>query len=273
MIFNKRNDSNQISNLINFNSRENPVTSNFSSYYSEISENCNNERSIDLHGQEDSIISLSDSQISEYGVQKTMPDIVENRQSDYESRSSMFNFNKFDSNKKTLDFLNSKMSKKLSKDIFRDDNENKLTKFNFVNSSSKKMNLMKEFVKSKAEANQNAKYLMDEILKSDNSENIGIESNHTKCFNFNEELKDFNTEKSNINLVSQKDIPKYLVKNDVLKNNQFDSSKEGKNKTLKDNILNSVNSNSSNNTNNSRNYNNDADMDDLVSKIFFNIYK
>lgn len=283
MIFNERNDPNQISNLIDFNTRESKVASNFSSNYSEISDNGNHERSFDINRQEDNN-SLNESQVSEYAVQRTIPDGSDNRFSEYESQSSMFNLNfiKVENNCNNLDFLNmNHASNKNNEDmnVFginnnNNDTENNNNIFNFEKSYSRKRNLMNEFDKYKEEENDHHKKILNDLLGSNksNNEDIYINTHNSEANNNIDNMvyisDNCNTESSNINLnvennnfidkfskivekTGNKQIQK--INNKVLMNNKRD---------MDSNISNSVN-----NSNNSKVLKADPSVDDLIGNL------
>jgi hypothetical protein len=283
MIFNERNDPNQISNLIDFNTREYKMTSNFSSNYSEISDNGNNERSFDINKQEDNN-SLNESQVSEYAVQRTIPDGSDNKFSDYESHSSMFNLNfiKVENNCNNLDFLNmNHASNKNNEDmnVFGMNNNNNETEnnnniFNFEKSYSRKRNLMSEFDKYKEEENDHPKNIQNEILGSNksNNEDLYVNTHNSEANNNIDNMVYINnicnTESSNVNFDTEnnnykdkfskfvekacnKQIPK--IHNKVLMNNKRD---------MDSNMNNSVN-----NSNNSKVLKADPSVDDLIGNL------
>jgi len=211
MIFIERNDPNQISNLIDFSSRDYKIVSNFSSTYSDNSDNGNNEKSFDLYRQDDNN-SLSESQISEYAVQKSFTDNNEKICSRDESQSSMYNLNFIkveNNNKDNLDFLNLNSENQNNEDmkifgIKNNEFENKNI-FNYDKLYSRKTLLMNEFDKYKEEeVNDNSKYTLNKILEANKSDNEDLNNTNNKEAKNNLRNKFFmnnsNNEESNSNL-------------------------------------------------------------------------
>lgn len=279
MIFNERNDPNQISNLIDFNTREYKMASNFSSNYSEISDNGNNERSFDINRQDENN-SLNDSQVSEYAVQRTFTENNDNRYSEYESQSSMFNLNfiKIDNKDSNLDFLKiNHASNKQNEDmnvfgLNNNDTENNNI-FNFDKSYSRKRNLMNEFDKYKEEENDQPQYIINDILGTNKSKNedLYMNTNNSEVNNNFENMvyvdNNCNTEGSNINL----DIKPKIFNDEYSKIPGKGSNKQipkAINKALmgnKDNMDTNM-SHSVNNSNNSKILKADPSVDDLIGK-------
>ena len=281
MIFIERNDPNQISNLIDFNTRDDKMASNFSSNYSEISDNGYNEKSFEINRQDENN-SLNESQVSEYAVQRTFPDNNDNRFTEYESDSSMFNLNfiKIEKNSHNLDFLKlNNLNDKQNEDmnIFGLDNNDTENNniFNFDKSYSRKRNLMNEFDKYKEEENDQPKYIMNDILGSNktNNEELYLNANNSEINN-NEEKNMFyinnncNPQESNINLDIQNNNFKDKFTKFVGKasNQQIPKIHKKVLMTKKDDLDTNM-SNSVNNSNNSKILKADPSVDDLKGKI------
>jgi len=282
MIFNERNDPNQISNLIDFNSRDFKAASNFSSNYSEISDQGNIEKSFDLYKQED-INELNESQVSEYAIQRDNHDLTYNICTEYESQNSMFNLNfiKLDKNYNNTNdtdivkLNNASIKENHEKQIFgMTKNESDFSKniFYYDKNFSKKKIMMDEYNKYKDEKGIENQYknLMSQILGSNKSNNqdLGVETNNSQSENpLDKEIQiksngDSNELKSGLN----KKI------NSSTKHAKFLSSKNAFKDTDKDfpgdsNNLNSNISNSVNNSNNSKVLDHDPSVTDLIGNI------
>lgn len=280
MIFNERNDPNQISNLIDFNSRDFKAASNFSSNYSEISDQGNIEKSFDLYKQEDNY-ELNESQVSEYAVQRDNHDLTYNLCTEYESQNSMLNLNfiRLDKNNTNdLDILklnNASIKENHGKQLFGiTKNESDLSKniFYYDKNFSKKKIMMDEYNKYKEEEGIENQYknLMNQILGSNksNNEDLGVETNKSQIENpLTQEIQIKNNGDSD-------ELKSSLNKkmNSSTKNAKFLSSKKAFKDTDKDfagesNNLNSNISNSVNNSNNSKVLDNDPSVTDLFGNI------
>ena len=176
MIFIERNDPNQISNLIDYQTGESGIKSNYSSLRSENSDIGNESR---LNNSFDKPCYRSvDSQISEYAVQKS---IIENNnfltKSEYESGNSVLNNLQFKSHNKEEEYSSHRKNDHINF-LWRRGNENNSQK-NMDNSKKSLGSELNQF--NENNTNNNKINLSSMLSNNSNISNIKNVKNNKSC--------------------------------------------------------------------------------------------
>lgn len=257
MIFIERNDPNQISNLIDYQTGESKL--NYSSGVSEVSENGNDSKLYENSFDKPHYRSV-DSQISEYAVQKSVMEYTDFKsKSEYESGNSVLNNLQFTSKNREEEFFSNKKEGYINSLWRKGNDQNKDSQV--LNTISKK-NLFNQL--NKFQENNSDNKINLSCMLSNNSVNRGENNDYKDMVNRDTNKSDAisylcSNNESNLDFgIGTEDFSK-------LKMNKYKINTSSNNSKF--NVM-SNNAQSDNNTNtNQSNLNNISINDKKISKI------